>query len=73
MELTKMELFKAMNDKHENVKDLNGQVIHPVAVHTHTYTAADGSEHEVLVIKDGISGRTVRLCIVQGQVRAELR
>ena len=60
MELTAAELFKAMNDKHETVKDLNGQVLHPVAVHTHTYTAADGTEHEVLVIKDGISGKFVK-------------
>ena len=55
-ELTAAEKFKAMNDKHINIKDINGSIIHPVAVHTHTYTATDGSEHEVLVIKDGISG-----------------
>ena len=55
-ELTAAEKFKAMNDKHTNIKDINGSILHPVAVHTHTYTATDGSEHEVLVIKDGISG-----------------
>ena len=52
MELTRMQLFKAMNDKHTNLKDCEGQVISPVAVHTHTYTAQDGSEHSVLVILD---------------------
>ena len=53
MELTRAELFKAMNDKHENLKDCEGMIISPVAVHTHTYTATDGSEHSVLVIKNG--------------------
>lgn len=57
MELTKMELFKAMNDKHENLKDCEGLIIAPVAQHTHTYTASDGSEHAVLVIKNGLDGR----------------
>ena len=57
MELTKLELFKAMNDKHENLKDCEGLVISPVAVHTHTYTASDGSEHSVLVIKNGKDGK----------------
>ena len=37
MELTKMELFKAMNDRHENLKDCEGMIISPVAHHTHTY------------------------------------
>ena len=57
MELTKFELFKAMNDKHTNLKDCEGLVISPVAVHTHTYTAADGSDHAVLVIKNGKDGQ----------------
>ena len=57
MEFTKMELFKAMNDKHTNLKDCEGMILAPVAVHTHTYTAADGSEHSVLVIKNGKDGR----------------
>ena len=57
MELTRLELFKAMNDKHENLKDCEGMIISPVAVHTHTYTAADGSEHSVLVIKNGKDGK----------------
>ena len=57
MELTKMELFKAMNDKHENLKECEGLIVSPVAVHTHTYTAADGSEHSVLVIKNGKDGK----------------
>ena len=53
MELSAVQLFKAMNDKHVNLKDCEGMIISPVAVHTHTYTAADGSEHSVLVIKNG--------------------
>lgn len=56
MELTKMELFKAMNDKHVNLKDLEGTIISPVAFHTHQYADADGKLHTVLVIKDGKSG-----------------
>ena len=57
MELTRAELFKAMNDKHENLRDCEGMIVSPVAVHTHTYTAADGSEHSVLVIKNGKDGK----------------
>ena len=57
MELTKMELFKAMNDKHTNLRDCEGMVISPVATHTHTYTDADGKMHSVLVIKNGIDGK----------------
>lgn len=57
MEFTKMELFKAMNDKHINLKDCEGLIISPVAHHTHTYTDADGKEHSVLVIKNGKDGR----------------
>lgn len=53
MELTKMELFKAMNDPHTNLKDCEGQIISPVAHHTHQYADADGKMHSVLVIKDG--------------------
>ena len=56
MELTKMELFKAMNDKHRNLKDCEGMVISPVAHHTHQYADADGKMHSVLVIKDGKTG-----------------
>lgn len=56
MELTKMELFKAMNDRHVNLKDCEGQIISPVAYHVHQYTDADGKLHDVLVIKDGKSG-----------------
>ena len=57
MELTKMELFKAMNDRHKNLKDCESQIISPVAHHTHTYSGADGKEHAVLVIKDGKTGQ----------------
>ena len=60
MELSKMELFKAMNDRHQNLKDCEGMVIAPVAVHTHTYTASDGTEHQVLVIKNGNDGKFYR-------------
>lgn len=56
MELTKLELFKAMNDKHTNLKNCEGLVISPVAYHTHQYSDADGKLHSVLVIKDGKSG-----------------
>lgn len=57
MELTKMELFKAMNDKHVNLRDCEGMIISPVATHTHTYTDADGKMHSVLVIKNGRDGQ----------------
>lgn len=57
MELTKMELFKAMNDRHTNLKDCEGLVIHPVAYHTHQYSGADGKMHSVLVIKNGNDGQ----------------
>ena len=57
MELTKMELFKAMNDKHVNLRDCEGMIISPVATHTHTYTDADGKMHSVLVIKNGLDGQ----------------
>ena len=53
MELTKMELFKAMNDRHTNLKDCEGLIISPVAFHTHQYSDADGKLHSVLVIKNG--------------------
>ena len=56
MELTKMELFKAMNDKHTNLKDCEGMIISPVAFHTHEYEDNNGKTHTVLVIKDGKSG-----------------
>ena len=57
MELTKMELFKAMNDKHTNLKDCEGLIILPVAYHTHQYSDADGKMHSVLVIKNGKDGQ----------------
>ena len=57
MELTKMELFKAMNDKHTNLRDCEGMIISPVASHTHTYSDADGKLHSVLVIKNGKDGK----------------
>ena len=57
MELTKLELFKAMNDKHTNLRDCEGMIISPVATHTHTYSDADGKLHSVLVIKNGKDGK----------------
>ena len=57
MNLSPMQLFKAMNDKHTNLKDCEGMVIKPVASHTHQYTATDGSEHAVLVILNGKDGQ----------------
>lgn len=57
MELTKMELFKAMNDKHTNLRDCEGMIISPVAYHTHQYSDADGKLHNVLVIKNGLDGQ----------------
>lgn len=56
MELTPSEKFNAMNGKHTNLKDCEGQEIQPVAVLTYAYTGADGNEHHVLVIKDGVTG-----------------
>ena len=57
MELTKLELFKAMNDKHTHLRDCEGMIISPVATHTHTYSDADGKLHSVLVIKNGKDGK----------------
>lgn len=57
MELTRSEIFSAMNDRHTNVKEIDGQVLLPVAQHTHTYMDAEGKQHSVLVIKDGITGQ----------------
>lgn len=57
MEFTKMELFKAMNDTHTNLRDCEGMIISPVATHTHQYCDADGKMHSVLVIKNGKDGK----------------
>lgn len=57
MELTKMELFKAMNDKHTNLRDCEGLIISPLAYHTHQYMDSDGKQHSVLVIKNGKDGQ----------------
>lgn len=56
-ELTRKEIFSATNDRHTNVKDIVGQVISPVACHTHQYADQDGKLHSVLVIKDGKTGK----------------
>lgn len=60
MELSAIELFKAMNGKHRNLKDCEGLIIKPVAFHTHTYDDASGKTHAVLVIKDGMTGEFFR-------------
>lgn len=54
MELTAKELFRAKNgDGVQNVKECEGQILHPVAFTTSTYIGKDEKEHEVLIIKDG--------------------
>ena len=61
MELTRVEIFRAMNGTGiANVKDCNGQVIKPVAFHTHQYEDQEGKEHSVLVIKDGKTGEMLK-------------
>lgn len=58
MELTPIELFRAKNgDGVSNVKECEGEIIKPVAFTTKTYTGQDDKEHNVLIIKDGNSGR----------------
>ncbi|MBO5839671.1 MAG: hypothetical protein J6R06_08365 [Bacteroidales bacterium] len=57
MELTKLEIFKAMNDKHVNLKDCEGMKIKPVAYHTHEYEDSKGQTHNVLVIKNGYDSK----------------
>ena len=54
MELTGIQKFKAMNDKHTNLKDCEGLLIAPVAFHTHQYQDADGKDHTVLVLFNGL-------------------
>lgn len=57
MELTRVEVFKAVNSKDlPNIKDVEGQTIKPVASRTNTYEDGEGKDHSVLVIKDGKSG-----------------
>lgn len=57
MELNPVEIFRAINgDGITNVKECEGQVIHPAAFHTHSYSDQDGKEHSVLVIKDAKTG-----------------
>lgn len=61
MKLTPVEIFRAMNGTGiQNVKDCDGQIISPVAFHTHQYTDQDGKEHNVLVIKDGKTNEMFR-------------
>ena len=57
MELTRVEIFRAMNGRDvQNVKELEGQYIVPVAYHTHEYEDMEGKTHNVLVLKDGKTG-----------------
>ena len=53
MELTGLQKFSAMNDKHPNLKECEGLVIRPVAYHTHNYEDNKGKQHTVLVILNG--------------------
>lgn len=57
MELTGSQKFKAMNDKHTNLKDCDGMLLHPVAFHTHSYEDSDGKQHNVLVLFNGLDGK----------------
>lgn len=56
-ELTRAEVFNAVNGSHINVKEIDGEEILPVAFHTHSYNDAEGKQHSVLVIKDGKTGK----------------
>ena len=61
MELTGIQKFKAMNDKHPNLKECEGLIIKPLAFHTHNYEDSDGKLHTVLVIlnaHDGVMYKT---------------
>lgn len=60
MELTGIQKFKAINDKHENLKECEGLVIRPVAFHTHNYEDTKGKQHTVLVILNGNDGKMYR-------------
>lgn len=60
MELTGIQKFKAMNDKHVNLKDCEGLIIRPVAFHTHQYEDAKGKQHTVLVIYNGNDDKMYR-------------
>lgn len=57
MEFTRIEIFKAMNSRDvKNVKEAEGEILKPVAYHTHEYEGTDEKVHNVLVIKDGKTG-----------------
>lgn len=53
MELTGAQKFKAINDRHENIKNCKGEIMLPVACLTHNYEDSDGKLHCVLVILNG--------------------
>ena len=57
MELTAIQKFRAMNDRHTNLKDCEGMIIKPVAFHTHNYEDNNGKVHQVLVIFNGKDGK----------------
>ena len=50
MELTGKLKFKAMNDRHDNLKACEGLIIKPSAFITYQYEDSNGKEHTVLVI-----------------------
>ena len=60
MELTRNQKFTAMYDKHTNLRDCDGMIIHPVAFLTRTYDDQDGKQHSVLVILNGIDNKFYR-------------
>lgn len=57
MELTGIQKFRAMNDRHTNLRDCEGMIIKPLAFHTHTYDDQDGKQHSVLVILNAIDNK----------------
>ena len=57
MQMTPVEIFRAMNGDATNVRECEGLIIRPVAFHTHTYESQDEKEHTVLVIKNGNDGK----------------
>lgn len=54
MEFSGIQKFKALNDRHPNLRDCEGLVIKPVGFHTHQYDDSDGKTHTVLVIYNAL-------------------
>lgn len=57
MEFTGIQKFKAINDKHTNLKECEGMIIKPIGFHTHNYEDNNGKQHKVLVIYNGKDGQ----------------